>query len=237
VKKIHVFVEKLVDYRKKTTFVLKFDMNFVEGLSGYSEEPLTTQVVADLLREYRRPNDKISELIKAGDLIPVKNGLYIPGDKTKVSKPEPFLVANHLRGPSYVSMESALSYWGMIPEKTFEVSSVTLKSAKIYATPVGRFSFFHTALPYYAFGVRSISLTARQTALIASPEKAICDKIIQTSGIILRSTVQTMNFLIEDMRIEAEVLTKLNLKEIDSWLADTPKKSSIAMLIKTLRNL
>src|SRR5271155_3068882 len=106
----------------------------------------------DMLKEYQRPNDKISELVKKGTLTALKNGLYIPGPKIKIAQPEPFLVANHLRGPSYVSLESALSFWGLIPERVYEISSVTTKTTKIYKTPIGRFSFFHASLPYYAFG-------------------------------------------------------------------------------------
>jgi hypothetical protein len=230
-----VMLKYLTIIGKNPTFVLKFSMNVEEAIQEYSEEPLTRQLVMDMLRGYQRPNDKISELVKAGVLTALKNGLYISGPKIKLSKPEPFLVANHLRGPSAVSMESALSHWGLIPERVYEVTSITTKASRIYETPIGRFSYFHTALPYYAFGLKSISLTARQVVLIASPEKALCDKIVQTSGVQLRSPNQTMEFLLEDMRIDEEALKKLDLKEMDAWVNDAPKKSSIAMLIKTLR--
>ena len=212
-------------------------MSFEETIGEYSEEPLTRQLIMDMLKNYRRPNDKISELLKAGVLTTVKNGLYVPGPKMKISKPEPFLVANHLRGPSYVSMESALSHWGFIPERVYEVTSITTKAAKTYQTPMGRFSYFHMALPYYAFGIKIVSLTARQVVLMASPEKALWDKIVQTSGVQLRSPNQTLEFLLEDMRIDEEMLNQLDLKEMDSWINEVPKMSSIAMLIKTLRRL
>jgi hypothetical protein len=212
-------------------------MSFEETIGEYSEEPLTRQLIMDMLKNYRRPNDKISELLKAGVLTTVKNGLYVPGPKMKISKPEPFLVANHLRGPSYVSMESALSHWGFIPERVYEVTSITTKAAKTYQTPMGRFSYFHMALPYYAFGIKIVSLTARQVVLMASPEKALCDKIVQTSGVQLRSPNQTLEFLLEDMRIDEEMLNQLDLREMDSWINEVPKMSSIAMLIKTLRRL
>jgi hypothetical protein len=212
-------------------------MNFEEAIGEYADGPLTRQLIMDMLKDYKRPNDKISELVKAGVLVTVKNGLYVVGPKVKTSKPEPFLVANHLRGPSYVSMESALSHWGFIPERVYEVSSITTKASRTYQTPMGRFTYFHTALPYYAFGLKSVSLTARQVVLIASPEKALCDKVIQTSGVQLRSPNETMDFLLEDMRIDEEMLNQLDLKEMDSWINEAPKKSSIAMLIKTLHRL
>ena len=161
----------------------------------------------------------------------------MPGPETNLPIPNSFLIANHLRGPSYVSLESALSYWNMIPERVYEISSVTLKTSKKYSTPLGRFSFLHLAAPYYAFGIESVRLSEQQTALIASREKAICDKIILTSGVLLRSVRQTHDFLLEDMRIDEDALRSLNSAVIRTWLADAPKRNSLEMLVKTLEQL
>jgi hypothetical protein len=212
-------------------------MDFRDAVEQYGEEPLTRQIMMDLLRDYQRPYDKINELVKKGQLIPVKNGLYIPGPNTKTLKPEPFLVANHLRGPSYISLEAALSFWGFIPERVYEVTSVTTKTGKTYSTPLGKFSYFRAPLPYYAFGIKSVALTARQVVLMASPEKALCDKIVMTSGIWLRSAKQVREFLIDDLRIEEEQLRELNAKEISSWIDNAPKKSSLNLLVKMLGKL
>jgi hypothetical protein len=161
----------------------------------------------------------------------------VPGPELDLPLPDSFVVANHLRGPSYISLESALSYWNLIPERVYEISSVTTKTSKIYNTAIGRFSFQHLPTPYYAFGIRSVPLTELQTALIASPEKAICDKIVLTSGILLRSVSQTMDFLIDDMRIDEEHLQNLDISAIQSWVEDAPKRSSLQMLVNTLQRL
>jgi len=210
-------------------------MGFEDDVQEYAGEPLTRQLMMGLLKEYKRPNDKINELVKKGILISIKKGLYIPGPKMNMPKPEPFLIANHLWGPSYISLETALSYWGLIPERVYEISSVTIKTTKTYKTPIGRFSYFHMSLPYYSFGIQSVSLTPRQVVLVASPEKALCDKIVMTSGVFLRSSRQVQEFLIDDLRIDEEMLGKFDLKEINSWIGDAPKKSSLEMLVKTLR--
>lgn len=212
-------------------------MVFNRKVKEYTEAPITHNIVAEMLPEYNRPNDKISELIKSGELVSIRRGLYIPGPETDLPIPNLFLIANHLRGPSYVSMESALSYWSVIPERVYEVSSVTLKTTKTYTTPIGRFSYQHLAAPYYSFGIQSVKLTSQQTALIASPEKALCDKIILTSGILLRSITQTQDFLLDDMRMDEEMLRTLNISTIHSWLVDAPKKNSLKMLIKTLEQV
>ncbi len=212
-------------------------MSFRKKIKKYVVAPVTHQIVAEALAEYGRPNDKISELLKSGELQSVRRGLYIPGPEADLPVPEPFLIANHLRGPSYVSLESALWYWGVIPERVYEISSVTLKTSKTYINPVGRFSYQHLAAPYYSFGIRSVRLASQQTALVASPEKAICDKIILTSGILLRSVHQAQEFLLDDMRMDEDVLRRLDLSVIRSWIGDAPKKNSLTMLVKMLEVL
>ena len=201
------------------------------------EIPLSRQLILEWLKDYKRPNDKISEWVKSGELTILRRGLYIPGPESNLLKPEPFLIANHLRGPSYVSLESALSYWGLIPERVYDITSVTLKSKKTYKTPVAKFSYQFHPTPYFSFGIQSIPINPKQTVLIASIEKAICDKLILTSGINLRSIKQTKDLLIEDLRIDEALLKKVDVKIISSWLLDTPKKNSIEMLIKTLIDL
>ena len=92
-------------------------------------------------------------------------------------------------------------------------------------------------LPYYAFGLRHVLLTEKQHVLIASPENALCDKIIATSGIFLRSKKQTIEFLIEDLRISELTLRDLNTSLLEEWAPKAPKSSSIQMLTTTLKSL
>jgi hypothetical protein len=212
-------------------------MNFSRKVKEYTEAPITHSIVAEMLPEYNRPNDKISELIKSGELLSIRRGLYIPGPETDLPVPNVLLISNHLRGPSYVSLETALAFWNMIPERVYEINAVTLKTSKNYTTAVGRFSYMHLAAPYYSFGIQSVKLTEQQTALIASREKALCDKIILTPGVLLRSITQTQDFLLDDMRMDEEMLRTLNISTIHSWLEDAPKKNSLKMLIKTLEQI
>ncbi|MDJ1505261.1 hypothetical protein [Xanthocytophaga agilis] len=212
-------------------------MDFTRKARQFTNAPFSRQLMLEMLKEYKRPNDKISELIKAGLLISLKKGLYIPGANAELPGPHPFLIANHLYGPSYVSLESALSYWELIPERVYEISSVTLKASKTYKTPKGRFSYQHIPSPYYSFGLRSVELQPNQVALLASPEKALCDKIVTTSGISLRSSRQVMDFLLDDLRIDYDKLKKLDKKVILSWADDAPKSNSIHMLVKALKAL
>ncbi len=212
-------------------------MNVIDTIKSYAEQPLNKQILLEILKEYKRPYDKIDELVKQDILIQVKRGLYVPGKNLRSQSPERFLIANHLLGPSYVSLDSALWYWGFIPERVYEISSVTTTISKQYKTPLGKFSYTQMALPYYSFGIRLVQLTSRQTVLMASPEKALCDKIVTTSGVLLRSVKQTLELLIEDFRIDKQQLQKLNSIAISSWLGNAPKQSSLSVLVKTLNSL
>jgi hypothetical protein len=212
-------------------------MTFKNKVCVFTEQPLNRQIMMDLLKEYNSPSDKINELVKKGELTIIKKDLYITGPRIYTAKPEPFLIANHLWGPSYVSLEAALSYWGLIPERVYEISSMTTKAAKNYQTPVGRFSYFQAPLPYYSFGIKRVQLTPKQVVLIASPEKAICDLIINTSGLLLRSQRQAREYLVEDLRIDEEMLAEFDLNAICSWIENAPKKRSLTMLVKAISGL
>lgn len=212
-------------------------MDFRKKIKEYAEAPIPRHLILELLSNYQSPNDKISELIKSKKLISIKRGLYIVDNNMDLPMPEPFLIANHLRGPSYISLESALSYWNMIPEKAYEISSASIKTTKTYKTPIGRFSYKQLKTPYYSFGIKNIEYSKKQSVLIASPEKALCDKIVLTPNINLRSIKQTREFLIEDLRIDVKSLKSLNSKEIELWSENAPKRNSLNMLIKTLKEL
>jgi hypothetical protein len=212
-------------------------LNFEKRIKEYTNAPLTRHLLLEILREYKRPNDKISELMKKGELISLRRGLYVPGPQTELPMPASFLIANHLRGPSYVSLDAALSYWGFILERTFEISSVTVKPSKKYTTPIGRFGYQQLPTPYYSYGIRSVELTPNQLVLMASPEKAICDKIVLTPHVNLRSIKQTRSFLLDDLRIDEQDLRKLNLETIATWISEAPKKNSLIVLIDTLKEL
>jgi hypothetical protein len=212
-------------------------MEFEETIKRFGGQPLTRQILLEILKDYKRPHDKIHELVRQQALIPVKRGVFVPGPRLHLTQPEPFLLANHLNGPSYVSLETALSYWRLIPEQVYEIASATTERSKEYHTPVGRFTYTHLPLPYYAFGQMQVTLAENQVALIASPEKAVCDKLITTSGLLFRSLAPLKNWLLEEMRMDREVLRNLQTRTIRSWLPAAPKKKVLELLVNILEDL
>lgn len=212
-------------------------MTVEQALQPYEGQAITMSILMELLKDYLRPHNKIQELEKQRILTRIKRGLYITGDALQAAKPSLFNLANHIYGPSYVSLEAALSHWGLIPERVTAIGSMTTGSTKTFRTAAGLFRYFKTRLPYYSFGIRRIELAKDQTALMAGPEKALCDVILTRTGVLLRSVSQTQLFLEEDLRMEREPLRALDREMIRSWLPDAGKQNSLRMLIKTLEAL
>ncbi|MFL9481134.1 hypothetical protein ACI6Q2_00060 [Chitinophagaceae bacterium LWZ2-11] len=212
-------------------------MTVNETIASYSTQPLTHRLLLSVLKDYRRPNDKIHELMKEGVIEPVKKGLYISGPSINANKPEPFLIANHLLGPSYISSDTALAYYGLIPERVFEIVSMTTKASREFETPMGLFSYIKLKVPYYAFGLKQIKLSENQYVMMASQEKALIDKIVTTSGITLRSQKNVSNYLLDDLRMDEADLKKFDTKAMTEWLSDAPKKESLLMVIKMINDL
>jgi predicted transcriptional regulator of viral defense system len=231
-----------VDFDKKTEkiqiILLKLYiccMEITQSIQQYASYPIPHHLMTWLLREYSQPNDKIHYLIKDGILQPVKRGLYVAGPQITSSKPDPFLLANHILGPSYVSLESALSYHGLIPEKVYEISSVTIKANRRLSTPLGVYSYTRIPLPYYSYGIRSVEADNQQRFLIASPEKALFDKIITTAGVEFRSKTSVLTYIENDLRMDIDALKKLDVSSMESWIPTSPKKGSLSMLTETIR--
>jgi len=212
-------------------------MELLQSIKEFSAQPLTHQLLLSLLKGYKRPNDKIHELISAGIIESVKKGIYLPTAKVSPKRTEPFLLANHLLGPSYVSFDSALSYYGLIPEQVFEISSATIKASRQFDTLSGTFSYIRLPLPYYSFGIRQIQIAEKQNILIASPEKALCDKVINTTGLKLRSKTLAGDYLLENLRMDEDQLKHLDTETMETWLEESPKQESLTMIIKVIRTL
>lgn len=213
-------------------------MDYRPVLTRLSNQPLPHQLLVSILKDYERPNDKIYQLAKEGIIQSIKRGLYVVGPALNPdSRPEPFLLANHIFGPSYVSVETALSYYGLIPERVYETASMTTQASRKFNTPLGTFTYTRLPLPYYAFGTRSVKLADDKYAMVASAEKALCDKIITTSGLLLRSKKVAKEFLLENMRMDEGVLKQLNTQEMTTWIKGSMKEESLSMVIDVLQGL
>jgi len=124
---------------------------------------------------------QLSRWVRAGKLVQLRRGLYALAESYARVVPHPFLTANRLRGPSYVSLQSALAWHGMIPEAVPVVTSVTSGRPGEHRTALGDFLFRH--LKQSAFrGYRRVEVQQGQWAFVATPEKCLLDLAHLTPG-------------------------------------------------------
>jgi len=124
---------------------------------------------------------QLSRWVKAGKLVQLAKGLYTLGEPYRKRTPHPFVLANAMKKASYVSLQSALAYFGMIPEHVPTVTSVTTQRPARVETPLGRFLFRHIKKSWFS-GYQQVDLGASQHAFVATPEKALLDLVYLTPG-------------------------------------------------------
>lgn len=199
--------------------------------------PFGHEVLLSLLKGYLRPNDKIADWLAKGVLLPIRRGLYVLGPDEREGPISLPLVANILYGPSYVSLEFALSRYGLIPEGVFDVTSVTLKRSRMIATPLGRFSYRHLPQPAYGIGVRMEQGESGVSFLLASPEKALCDLVMLTRRLPSMSLATMQSWLLEHHRMDVGMLRELDRRVVVECAAAGYKSRYLRVLAATLEAL
>lgn len=186
---------------------------FMKNFLKFIETPyVDTQTLLMFLADYKKPREAILRMVENEELIRLKNGFYLITDKITngYAKVIPFeQVANLLYGPSYVSLEWALSFYGIIPERVHTVTSMTLGKNKEYQTQVGDFSYFNLSSDRYSIGItKKKSPDFVGGFLIASPEKALADTVFKTCKNLNKD--QLKDELLESKRIDRNCFRELN---------------------------
>lgn len=208
----------------------------MDNLAVFGNTPIEYATLIAMLSHYKSPKDKISALEKQKKLIRIKKGLFVVVAKDGTGSICRELIANHLYGPSYISLESALSFHKLIPERVYSVLSVTTKRSKKYNTPFGIFDY-RTVLPsYFSIGIQLQKSDNKTTFLMASPEKALCDMILLSSGLRLQSSKAVKSYLEEDLRLDLSEKQKWNSQIILDCLNIGKKKTELTQLLKFFKN-
>jgi predicted transcriptional regulator of viral defense system len=118
----------------------------------------------------------VKRALKKGELVHLKRGLYALSDKWRQRPINLYEAAQKIYGPSYISLETALSHHGWIPEAVYTVTSVCFKRSKEFDTPLGRFSYAHIPSNYFFAGVQRIS-SANSVFLMATPWRSLADYV------------------------------------------------------------
>ena len=178
-------------------------------LKSIPYEEFDYQTLLDAVQGYARPRMKISGMLARGDIVRVKKGLYILGEPLRR---RPFcreLLANLIYGPSYISLEYALHYYGLIPERVETITSVTSGRSRTFATPVGAFSYRMIPLEAFRTGMDRVELTDGRSFLMATPEKALADRIVADRGAGISTRKELLEYLLTTLRIDPAGLSTL----------------------------
>ncbi|MCF7793899.1 MAG: hypothetical protein K9N09_09150 [Candidatus Cloacimonetes bacterium] len=158
------------------------------------------------LDEYSSPKAKITRMIKNNEIIQLKRGIFLDKDDRNYSL---FSLSSLIYGPSYVSFQSAMSHYGLIPERTPSVTcaSFSKNKNKSIETSIGNFYYFYIPTKVYPYDTM-IREENNQNYIIASPEKSLSDMLYKVRDI--DNINQIEGLLLEDWRIEIEDLKNLN---------------------------
>ncbi len=198
-------------------------------------EEFDYQALMAALSEYANPRDKVTTLLRRGDIIRVKKGLYVFGDELRRRLYSRELLANLVYGPSFVSLDSALSFHGLIPERIEALTSVTTKRPKTFDTPIG--SFIYRQSPRSSFHLGMDRMEEDDVAfLIATPERALADKVRDDRGHALSNRGEAARYLFEDLRVDESDFRQLEPKQLDE-LARALRSRKVATCASLLRHL
>lgn len=188
----------------------------------------TSNFLREELAEYSNKGTKITREVKKGNLIKIVNGIY----ETDINV-NPYLLAGVIYGPSYLSFEFALSYYGLIPEKVFSYTSATCGKGKkkIYKNEFGIYTYRDVPTEVYPLGIKLLK-EGEYIFQIATPEKALCDKLYTLSPIKNMKELEALLF--EDLRIDELDFFKFNLTDIET-LAKWYHSTNIKLLYKYMR--
>ncbi len=199
-------------------------------------EEFDYQSLLDGLREYNRPRDKITALLQRRAILRVKKGIYVFGEKYSRRLFSREILANMIYGPSYVSLDYALHYHGLIPERVEAVTSVTCGRGRRFSTPVGLFIYRVVPMRAYQIGIDQIEIEGGRSFLIATPEKALADKIHDDRGTGIRTQAEMRGYLLNNLRIDPERLGKLDTETI-AIIADRCRSRKIRLLSNFVHRL
>ena len=168
-----------------------------------------------------RPDARYSAVKRAlqkKTLTRIRRGLYLIGKPYTKDPINHYEIAQMVYAPSYISLESALSYHQWIPEAVYTTTSATAKRAKTFKTPIGVFRYSHVPAKGFYQGIKRIK-TKNSAFLMAEPWKALADYCY-----VHHKQWKTPKDLELDMRIEIDSLLESNRETLHTLAKNYPSK-------------
>ena len=206
----------------------------IRALETFSNIPVSTAALSSLFPENKAGGEKVRSLEQKEYVIRLKRGLYVVNPEVSRVPLSLELIANQLYAPSYVSMSSALRYYGLTPETVYTMQSMTVKHSRSFDTPVGHFEYTGINREAFPIGVTIINKQT-YTFLMASPEKALCDLIANSPKVNLRYLKDVERYIEEDIRLDMDEFLKMDPSVFEQYIEVGKKASSIQTLLKYLK--
>lgn len=189
------------------------------------------QMLNEKYKNYSNINQKISLECKKNNLVRIKRGLYT--DNIEIDGP---IISNVCYGPSYISFEYALSYYGLIPEYVTVYTAATYGKKNYKSYNVSKKFFEYRSIPkeVFYFGISYLSNDEGIKYKIACKEKALCDTLY--SKYPVRSLKDLKVLLFDDLRIDENELLKLDFHFIKE-IARCYHSNTILTLVKYLNEV
>ena len=190
----------------------------------------TTAMILDELRQYASPADKLTRMVRDEEYIQITKGLY----ETDRSTPG-YLLAGSIYGPSYLSFEFALGYYGMIPEAVYTFTSATFekKKKKTFNNPFGTYTYRDVPSSVYSMGLEIVE-EGSYAFMIASREKSICDQLYKMGPV--SNYEGLLSLLFDDLRIDEQELKNINLQNL-GMLAEQYSSRNVKKLYSLMRRM
>lgn len=206
----------------------------IMDLENIGNIPVSTSALSSLFSEIKAGNQKVRNLELSGKVIRLKKGLYVVDPSVSRVALSTELIANHIYAPSYVSMSSALRYYGLIPETVYAIQSMTIKHSRSFETPIGRFDYTFINREAFHIGITSINKQS-YAFLMATPEKALCDLIANSPQVNLRYAKDVEVYLEDDIRMDIDDFRNMDISVFEHYAEIGKKAGSIQSLIKYLK--
>jgi hypothetical protein len=206
------------------------DKSLARALRGFPRPYLTDHELQNLLDG--TPDSrygKVKRMLAQGELLHIRRGLYCITHEIGYTKnPHPFALAQYIYGPSFISLESALSYHNLIPEAVYTTTSVSGGRSKEFVTPLGIFTFQQVPRQDLYTEVMQIKESDNQF-FIAKPWRAICDYVY-----CYRKDWQGLSPLVKSLRISLGDLPLLRDEE-HQLLADYYQSRRMDQFLKGIQ--
>ena len=204
-------------------------------LTHLGNVPFDLNVLSSLFPDTKHISEKAARLESAGQIIRLKKGLFV-ASPAETGKPLCLnLIANHIYGPSYVSLSASLRYYGLIPERVNLIQSLTTKHNRKFETAVGNYHYENCSKEYFPIGIKT-QFENGISFLMASPEKALCDLINYSRGVNLRFRTDVAKYLIEDIRFDIDAFSSFDVSILEACMPYSRKSNSINTLINYIKH-